>query len=186
MFLILSLLLFYVKAQLYDPLLYSPGTNLIVNPTFSDPDIGGSLHLYIPGSILGWMTVACQIFTISQACGIISQTYTYNHTQALDLDENFSFEMISQSVSISSSNQYLLSVGWLEPIVSPIGKSFEILVNTTSLANITVATSYSYVEQLSQFSSSMEIQDSLILALFKREGHLTHMEFYLPLCFYKN
>jgi hypothetical protein len=38
----------------YDPSLYSLGSNLIINPDFSDPDINGNLADFYPGGILGW------------------------------------------------------------------------------------------------------------------------------------
>ena len=84
--------------------------------------------------------------TLSTLCSGFGHSYTHNYTQGLDLDVSNVFEMFSQSVSISSTNQYLLSVGWLEPVTSPIGKSFEITVNSTSFANVTVTTN-NYVEK---------------------------------------
>ena len=104
------LLLTISNTQLYDPSLYSLGSNLIVNPTFSTPDIGGAMTQYFSSSIYGWNFASGQIVTVSALCSNFGHTCTHNFTQALDMDAMFALEIISQSVSISSSNQFLLSV----------------------------------------------------------------------------
>ena len=119
-----SLLTTMSFTQLYDPALYSPDSNIIINPTFSTPDIGGALFQIYSGSFLGWSFVDAQVVTLSTVCSNFGNTCIYNNTQGLDLDLFGAFEMISQSVLINSTNQYLLSIGWLEPMSNPIGKSF--------------------------------------------------------------
>ena len=144
------LLITTTNTQLYDPALFSLGSNLIVNPTFSTPDIGGVLTQYMSGGILGWNFVDSQIITVSTLCSSYGNPCSTNFTQAIDLDGMYSFDIISQSVSIGSTNQYLLSVEWLEAAINPVGKNFEIKINSTSFANITTTTN-NYVGKQNQF-----------------------------------
>ena len=151
-FLSLFVIAAIATGQLYNTSLFSPGANLIVNPTFSTPDIGGVMtQYYTPGGISGWTFPNGQIVTISTLCTFfVGSPCLTNATQGFDLDVSFFYELLSQAVSITNSAQYLLTVEWLEAVVSPIGKSFEIKINSTSLANITITTN-NYTGNVNQY-----------------------------------
>lgn len=138
--------------QLYNTSLFSPGTNLIVNPNFASPNIGGVMtQYYTPGGIPGWTFPNGQIVTISTLCSsFLGSPCPTNATQGFDLDVSNFYELLSQAVSITNSTQYLLTVEWLEAVVSPIGKSFEIKINSSSLANITITTN-AYTGNVNQY-----------------------------------
>ena len=110
-------LLFFVLAtirtQIYDPIEYLPGPNLIANPHFSSPDIGGIVFQNFAGGISGWSCPNAQIVTISALCAVTSNVCTHKNVQAIDLDISFVYEIYSQGIEISSTNQYLLSIFWL-------------------------------------------------------------------------
>lgn len=145
------LLVALTKAQLFNTSLFSLGSNLVLNPTFSNPNIGGSMtEYYAPGGIPSWTCNEGQIVNIPSLCSAFGPTCGANLTQGFDLDVTFAFELLSQGVSLNNSAQYLLSVEWVESVVNPIGKAFEIKINSTSLANLTTTTS-NYVGNMNQF-----------------------------------
>ena len=88
MFLSIILLFVCAYSQTYDPSLYSLGSNLIFNPTFSDPALSpGSMVSFYPGSITGWSCdSSCQVTSIIEICSSFSLACSNNFTQSLDLD----------------------------------------------------------------------------------------------------
>jgi len=74
-----------------------------------------------------------------------------NVSQIIDLDSNVTLEEVSQNFQINQTNQYLLSVYWLEPLNGrALGSSLAVKVNNISIGNITAVAPYTrlpYVEQ---------------------------------------
>ena len=142
--LIISLLLpIFLSAPLYDTSLYTPGTNLLVNPSFVDPAVPmGQLSIFIPLSILGWTCTAdCQIKNMPLFCALKGVVCNSNITQALDLDSNnVVFENVSQTVQITTEGQYLLNLEWLPSIHNPLTPKFmTVEINSIRVLNISVA-----------------------------------------------
>ena len=113
MFLILSILLHSIKSQLYNSAFFSPGANLLINPIFSTPNIGGNWSQLISGGIPGWPVATVQLVTISSLCSTYGNVCSYSYIQGMDLDIATGLIMLSQSITINSTNQYLLSIGWI-------------------------------------------------------------------------
>ena len=74
------------SSQLYDPNLYSPSSNLIINPTFSSPSLGGSMVQFASGSILGWTFNNIQLVTVSVFCSNFGAPCSHNFSQGIELD----------------------------------------------------------------------------------------------------
>ena len=56
----------------------------------------------------------------------------------MDLDSNSNSHVISQSIPITTSGQYLLSVEWFPAVTNPLGKDFKITINSTLFTTVTV------------------------------------------------
>ena len=114
-----------IEAQIYDPNLFTPGSNLVSNPTFSTPSLGGSMTHFITGGFSGWTCdLNCQMVDIPQLCTSFGVPCSNNYSQGIDLDYAGNFYILSQTIHISNPNQYLLSVEWMPGVAAPIGKTF--------------------------------------------------------------
>ena len=91
---------------------------------------------------------------IAALCSSLSLGCSNHYTQGIDLDAQNVFETVSQTLSISTAGQYLLSIEWMAPASNPVGKSFEIKTDGSSLANVTCTTNL-YTNQKSQFILSL-------------------------------
>ena len=134
----LLLLPVILKCQLYDQNVYYTGSNLVQNPSFTSPVLlAGLFDVIYPTSIPGWnCTVNCQLKDMPLYCASRATICNINYTQAIDLDSNSQFENVSQFVNIPNQGSYLLRVEWIPALINPLGKSFSVHANSTTVINI--------------------------------------------------
>jgi hypothetical protein len=148
MALLFTLLICVISGMLYDPALYSLDTNLVTNPTFSSPALGGSMTGFYGTSISGWScTVNCQVVNIPVMCTNFGLSCANNYTQGIDLDSQGVFELVRQSIAISTVGDYLLTVEYMCAVTNPIGKTFRVTFNGTIVNDVTCPTAdYGYLK----------------------------------------
>ena len=121
---------------------FTLGNNLVINSQFSTPIVSApNLYSYGSSTISGWnCTSICDIESIPRNCNsyLLNCNIPSSYSQAIDLNSNGVFEYVSQNILIEGEGNYLLSVTWLAPLFSPIGKQFGIFINNTLIKNVTV------------------------------------------------
>ena len=70
--------------------------------------------------------------------------------QGIDLLSSSVIDHYIQNINIETAGQYYLTILWMPPLVSPVGKVFGVIVNSVLISNVTVTDS-SYVDHLSEF-----------------------------------
>ena len=114
MIFLFGILFFLAQGKLYDPNLFTLGSNLVVNPTFSTPNIGPSLTAFYGTSILGWSCTAdCQIVNVPVLCSTFGVSCSNNYTQGIDMDSVNILELLKQTTSITTAGDYLLRVEYI-------------------------------------------------------------------------
>jgi hypothetical protein len=123
----------------YDPTLYTLGVNLILNPAFTQPHLGSSTQYQnVAFSIPSWnCSHICQIINIPLTFAAYSLQYSTNYSQCIDMDSNHIFETISQKLNIPVSASYLLHIDWLPSPYLPLGKSFEVGIDSVVVGGLT-------------------------------------------------
>ena len=142
----LLFLLSSVFSQGYDPNLFSLGNNIVINPTFSDPNlVAPRASKLISTGILGWnCTIQCQVVNIPRRCAEKNITCNTTFIQAIEFDSKRGFvDHYSQNIQINTEGKYLLRGKWMPSLIVPLGKNFGVNINGTQIAKIVVVdTSY--------------------------------------------
>ena len=68
----------------------------------------------------------CEVHNTTLAFQANNLNYNIDIPVSIDLNTNHSFDNISQIVTITNPSQYLVTVKWMPPYGSPIGKKFKV------------------------------------------------------------
>jgi hypothetical protein len=146
----LVFLLWLAQAAIYNSSLYNVGSNLIYNGDFSYPTVpvGQTFRTYSFG-VGGWnCSSQIQIVDIQRMCTAFSRICNVSFIQCAEWDTQTGIDQhIFQNVTVTNTGEYYLKIIWMPSIFSPIGKGFEIYLNTTLIAQL-IATDSLYEDHV--------------------------------------